>query len=403
MLIFLDELLRQLFSFIVPVMIDQKLVVNTFFISILFMLFHSCGKSNNELDGGIDEAPKPDATEEEVTFKWEATENLHYFGATIKFSITSGNRNVQSRGVVYGLQDSPTESDGKELAKSISGDGSFEVDLANLSEGSVYYIRPFVTKPSGIIYGSQIQVQTIAYPTPTVYLDSATFSDQAKFEKHWNILYPWGSDHNGSARMYAEQVSLEDDNVLKITADRTEIWEGYSTADPWLRIFYHSGAIHAKQQITVNDSKPYWIVSGDFKVPTMVGSWPAFWITGAWSWPPEIDIMEFKGDNTNWQNTVTGPDWQNTSWQTTKTPVAHAEEWHNYKLIMYKTSSTHIAAELYIDGSKKATHTADFVGKPFWLIINMQMEGASGGHASGPQHAEMQARNIYLAAYDIIP
>lgn len=231
---------------------------------------------------------------------------------------------------------------------------------------------------------------------PVVLLDSTTFDNRQAFEAHWNMLYPWGSDHNGSARMYDDQVSLQPGGVLQIDAQRIYEDEGNSSADPWLKIRYHSGAIHYKEHIVVSDSLPVWEVSGDFQVPVTLGSWPAFWITGAWSWPPEVDIMEFKGNSVNWQNTVTGPDWQNTSWQTVTTTVANAGNWHHYKMVMRKISAGDVEIELYIDNDLKDTHTGDFVGKPFWLIINMQMEGSSGN--PGPEDAEFRARNIYVAA-----
>lgn len=378
--------------------------MKTIHVTCLFLciLYISCSKTNAH--GTPEPEDKPsEKVSDAIVFKHHSTKDVGYYKATLNFEIAEGNVGILSRGAVYALREIPTVEDIKVSAQEISGGGSFSVNLTDLLPGKTYYVRPFVVKSNGVSYGDQVSFSTAAFPEPTVFLDSTTFSSLDKFEKHWNIFYPWGTDHNGSARMYKEQVSLVNDGELKIQADRTEIWEGNSSADPWLRIFYHSGAIHYKNHITVTNEKPYWVISGDFKVPTMVGSWPAFWITGAWNWPPEIDIMEFKGNNTNWQNTVTGPNWQNTSWQTTKSEITNAGDWHSYQLIMYKTSDTHIAAELFIDGEKKATHVADFVGKPFWLIINMQMEGASGGHGSGPQYAEMYARNIYVAAYDVIP
>ncbi len=372
------------------------------YLSCLFLCFINCGKSNSPISEEPDNRGS-DTESKAIVFKHESTNNIGYYTANLTFQITEGNNGILSRGIVYALHENPTIGDAKISAREVSGAGGFTVNLENLLPSKTYYVCPFAERLSGISYGEVMTFSTAAFPEPVVYLDSTTFENVVKFEEHWNMFYPWGTDHNGSARMYEKQVSLVDSDILKIQADRTEVWEGNSTADPWLRIYYHSGAIHYKNHITVTDEKPYWIISGDFKVPTMVGSWPAFWITGAWNWPPEIDIMEFKGNNTNWQNTVTGPDWQNTSWQTTKTDVTKAGDWHNYKLIMYKTSDTDIAADLFIDGEKKASHTADFVGKPFWLIINMQMEGASGGEGSGPQRAEMYARNVYVAAFDVIP
>lgn len=234
---------------------------------------------------------------------------------------------------------------------------------------------------------------------PVVLLDSTSFSSQAEFETHWNMFYPWGTDHNGSARMYKEQVSVLSGGILQITANRRETWEGKSTADPKLRIFYHSGAVHWKEKITVSASKPRWVISGDFQVPSNIGTWPAFWITGASSWPPESDIMEFKGTDTVWQNTATGPDWKHLSWQNKLSRVASPQNWHNYKIVMQKTSAKDMSIEYYVDGVKTDTHTANFVGKPFWLIINMQMEGDSGIGGQSLQQAVMKGKNVYVAAY----
>lgn len=229
-----------------------------------------------------------------------------------------------------------------------------------------------------------------------VFLDSTTFRDTTAIQQHWDMFYPWGTDHNGSARMYADQVSLEDDDVLRIEARRISEDEGKSSADPHLPIRYHAGTIHYKDHIVVNDSLPRWEISGDFQVPTDHGSWPAFWITGVNDWPPEIDIMEYKGNNTNWQNTVTGPNWQNTEWQTKKTEVQNADDWHNYKTVIRKVDDRNVEIDLYIDGNHTATHRGDFVGDAFWLIINLQMEGASG--EPGPDRVVYRARNIYLSA-----
>ncbi|WP_204048867.1 hypothetical protein [Microbispora siamensis] len=50
----------------------------------------------------------------------------------------------------------------------------------------------------------------------------------------------------------------------------------------------------------------------------------------------------------------------------------------------------------YIDGQWKAVHHArGFVGKPMWLIINLQMEDSSG--SPGPSVSTYyRARNVYV-------
>lgn len=319
--------------------------------------------------------------------------------------LDKGSAAITRRGVCWNTSGNPTLENGESFnATSVKGTGEFSTELAGLKDGQVFYVRAFATSSAGTGYGEIKNFTTIKIPKPIVYLDSISFNSKEKFEAKWNMLYPWGSDHNGSARMFAENVSLQTGGVLQIKSEWTNWnWEGYSTADPKLRITFHSGAIHAKDQIKVTSELPYWEISGDFKAPITPSSWPAFWITGAWSWPPEVDILEFKGTSSTLQNTVTGPAWNQTVWTSVLTSIPDAATtWHNYKLTMEKVSNTDVLVKMYIDGSLKTSATKDYVGKPFWLIMNMQMEGASGTTNDNsvvrttPQY--FQGKNVYVAA-----
>ncbi|MDR7092123.1 carbohydrate-binding domain-containing protein [Cellvibrio fibrivorans] len=228
-------------------------------------------------------------------------------------------------------------------------------------------------------------------------IDGNSFSNYSTFEKHWNYLYPWGSDHNGTARMYGssanhKQIYLENGNVLVLKATPVSATEGKSKADPYLTIKYHSGAIHAKTQVLVNDQYPNWEVRGEFQAPTSKGTWPAFWLTGAWTWPPELDILEFKGSATNWFNTFR----TSSDVSTTKVSVSSPNNWHKYRAWITKVNSTDVDVHYYIDETWYAVHRATgFVGKPMWVIINLQMEGSAG--APGPtSDTYYRARNVYI-------
>lgn len=229
-------------------------------------------------------------------------------------------------------------------------------------------------------------------------IDGTSFRDREALVAEWNFRYPWGSDHNGTARMYASatdnsQVYLPSSGTLTIKASRISGSEGNSTSDPYLPIHYHSGAIHAKDQILVNDQFPSYEVRGEFQAPSAAGTWPAFWLTGATSWPPESDILEFKGSASNWFNT-----YKNASgaWSSTVVPVSSPGSWHEYRAWITKVNATDVDIHYYLDGVWKAQHRgANFVGKPMWLIINLQMEGSSG--SSGPSgDTFFSARNVYL-------
>jgi hypothetical protein len=196
-------------------------------------------------------------------------------------------------------------------------------------------------------------------------------------------MYGSSTDHN--------HVQLEN-GVVSLLATRISWDEGTSGADPHLAIKYHSGAIHAKTHVIVNDQFPSWEIKGTFQAPTAKGTWPAFWLTGAQSWPPEIDILEFKGDSRNWFNTFrTSSDVSNTI-----VSVSNPGNWHTYRVWMSKVNSTDVDVHFYVDGVWKGQHKASgFVGKPMWIIMNLQMEGSSGSPGPSSQ-TWYRGKDIYV-------
>jgi hypothetical protein len=227
-------------------------------------------------------------------------------------------------------------------------------------------------------------------------IDTSSLSSYGAFEAEWAYLYPWGSDHNGSARMYGSptdhnHISLSG-GVLTLRAARISWDEGTSSASPHLPIRYHSGAIHAKDQVVVTDQFPNYEVKGEFQAPSTRGTWPAFWLTGVNSWPPESDILEFKGNSNNWFNTFRS----SSDVDSTVSGVSSPGSWHAYRAWITKVSTTDVDIHYYLDGVWKAVHHArGFVGKPMWIIVNLQMEGSSG--SPGPTSDTFyRARNIYV-------
>ena len=259
-----------------------------------------------------------------------------------------------------------------------------------------FHRRTLLVAGAAGLAGSVLGGRAAAATWETV-LDNS-FTDRQALEASWHYLYPWGSDHNGTARMYASStdinhVYLPSPGVLAIKASHITWDEGTSSADPHLPIHYHSGAIHARQQVLVTDQFPNWEVKGEFQAPSARGTWPAFWLTGATSWPPESDILEFKGDGRNWFNT-----YRNASgtWSNTIVPVSNPGGWHGYRAWIAKVNSTDVDIHYYLDGAWVGQHRgANFVNKPMWLIINLQMEGSAG--SPGPTSDTFyRARNVYM-------
>ncbi|HZM05787.1 MAG TPA: hypothetical protein VFC44_22530 [Candidatus Saccharimonadales bacterium] len=205
-----------------------------------------------------------------------------------------------------------------------------------------------------------------------------SFQNAAAFTSAWNYAYPWGNDQNGSARMFVTNV-VASNGMVTLSAWPVAVAgsEGVSSKNPHLEIHYNSGTFYLKQQITINAQFPNWDMSVQARVPSVIGTWPAVWFTGAHSWPPESDFMEFKGNSNCWQNTYNG------KWQSVQTTVSSPDDWHSYRVVANLENTTNVAFHYYIDGILKTEQTSTtFVDSPCWLIVDFQMEGSSG--APGP-------------------
>lgn len=252
----------------------------------------------------------------------------------------------------------------------------------------------FTCNPIGQVHGEKYSSFDALDITDTVrasevwetLIDTGSFSSYSAFESAWNYLYPWGATHNGSAKMIG---SSNDHTYIYLSSGVLNLKSVPVSGQG--SIHYYSGTIWAKVQVNVTSEFPNWEVKGDFQCPSSRGTWPAFWLTGVNSWPPESDIMEYKGDTTCWQNTAR----TSSDWSTTKTTVSSPASWHNYRVWITKVSDTNVDIHYYIDGVWKAVHNANFVNKPMWIIIDYQMEGSSG--TPGPTSTTyMKAQNVYV-------
>jgi len=122
----------------------------------------------------------------------------------------------------------------------------------------------------------------------TTLIPDTCFSSTSAFESYFNYNYPWGDTHNGAALMSKAQVSIIHNAYLELKSDYTGPQSGNS------KLKYNSGTVYAKQKFTVQKGGGL-DFKANFVAPVAKGTWPAFWLNGANSWPPEIDLAEWKG------------------------------------------------------------------------------------------------------------
>ncbi|OKL55436.1 hypothetical protein UA08_09302 [Talaromyces atroroseus] len=199
---------------------------------------------------------------------------------------------------------------------------------------------------------------------PTSCFDS-TSALTTFFEYH----YPWGQTHNGAAIMWSGHSQILSPGTLTL-------WSTYTGSSPYS---YDSGTVYAKQQFTVAQGSGL-TFSADFIAPVAKGTWPAFWLTGANSWPPEVDIAEWKGNgmiNFNTFNTSSAV-------QVTQIPYNNPGSFHTIRAVLEDENGSDVSIKFYMDGQQTAHQYAHgLVGQPLWLIIDLQMEGSSG--SPGPK------------------
>ncbi|KAF8871710.1 hypothetical protein CPB85DRAFT_1445416 [Mucidula mucida] len=206
-----------------------------------------------------------------------------------------------------------------------------------------------------------------------------------------NLILVTGARMVGNSSVHSN-IAVGSNTLSLIASPTSNASPPTSTADPHLTIKYSSGAIHAKEHITVTAANSY-TVYGEFSAPTAKGTWPAFWLTAVSGWPPEADIGEWKGTADNWYNTF------NTSSIVKSTLVDWPTDlsFHSLQAVLTaEPNNEDVRLDFYMDGAFKVTQYGDgFVGKAMYLIINLQMEGSSG--SPGPTGTTTyKARNVQV-------
>lgn len=96
----------------------------------------------------------------------------------------------------------------------------------------------------------------------------------------WITKYPWDSrTHNYDGYASPDNAYHEEDRIVLKAEEKSQ--EGMS---------YTTGVISSTETFSTG------YIEADIKIPPATpGFWPAFWMTPAHDWPPEIDVFEFFG------------------------------------------------------------------------------------------------------------
>ncbi|KAK3322611.1 concanavalin A-like lectin/glucanase domain-containing protein [Apodospora peruviana] len=241
-----------------------------------------------------------------------------------------------------------------------------------------------------------VSTQFFIVAAKTIIIPSTSFNSQADFDAEWGYNYPWGTDHNGAARMAKSQVQLEPNATLTLTAKKASGEKAATHGGKQIPIKYLSGTVYAKEYFTVTKGGGY-DFAAELRATVTKGTWPAFWLTGVKGWPPEIDMAEWKGSGKISFNTF------NTSSQVRARDVAYPSpnEFHSILCeVRDAGNGRDVSARFTMDGKVIETqYGKGFIGQSMYLIIDLQMEGSSG--SPGPNEDTLfQVRNLEVTSYN---
>lgn len=206
----------------------------------------------------------------------------------------------------------------------------------------------------------------------------------------------WG---NSEREYYVEEAAkLDGESNLVVTASRLPADNPYSC-------YYGPAAEWQSAKLTTFKKVhfKYGRVEGRLRIPSGLGTWPAFWMLGtnieSVPWPScgEIDIMEARGDlPTTLYGTVHGPGYfgDHGLGKTIETPTPLAEGFHTFAIDWLPGEIT-----WFLDGVEYQRLSAD-QAKPnewvfdhdFYLILNLAM----GGHFTGPIDPDLNQAQYLL-------
>jgi hypothetical protein len=73
----------------------------------------------------------------------------------------AGTPAYTERGVCFGATANPTVNDTK-VTDDGTGTGSFQVNLTDLTDGTLYYVRAYAINSNGTVYGNEVSFTTLS-------------------------------------------------------------------------------------------------------------------------------------------------------------------------------------------------------------------------------------------------
>jgi len=196
------------------------------------------------------------------------------------------------------------------------------------------------------------------------------FDESFKNLENWNIGMPWGEYHPAIPwQWYSDVITHSQPQILTTEAITKRV------GDHLLR--YRIQLLYSKQSFPLEDH----IFEFKAKINPAKGIWPALWLTGKDTWPPEIDLMEFygsKGKNGRWESALHWGTPEKKGHKVYKNFMPHLMD----KFHVYSIKTDKKVLSLYFDGELLFKQKLDplFFTQPYNIILNNGVFDPSNVH-----------------------
>ncbi|HEX6712682.1 MAG TPA: family 16 glycosylhydrolase [Thermoleophilaceae bacterium] len=215
-----------------------------------------------------------------------------------------------------------------------------------------------------------------------------TFGDEfdgvALDPTRWTTCYWWiagdggcTNSGNGELEWYMPGNVIESDGTLKLQARKET-----AVAPDGKTYAYTSGMISTGRDSNLLSTPPrfefkYGYMEMRAKLPAGMGLWPAFWtLPSSHGWPPEIDVMEGRGDRPNdvnvgvFNKTSTGATVHGSVWVTGL--ADYTADFHTFAVDWQPSY-----LDYYIDGVLRirVTDTTRIPTQPMYVLANLAVGG----------------------------
>jgi beta-glucanase (GH16 family) len=258
--------------------------------------------------------------------------------------------------------------------------------------------------------GSQVNYSDWQMDYDEEFGSGSTTTPLSTFMNSWHLGYPWGYNQEGHLLSHIELApnmlsALSTSNQqLHLTANNIPVqtrvvsWQtdSYILSDgqPNLRWFnYSTGAVAS------NTAYTYGLYEISCRQPAGSGYWPAFWLTAAVGWPPEIDCFEGDGAMPNWEsnNNVVTPTQGCFMFYNWNSGPDFTQGFHKFSLLWLPDHVTY-----YVDDVEIRTIYDDIPDVPMIPLIDLALRGgASGSYVNGttPFPSSFDIDYIHIYSY----